>query len=223
MLASLQGLYMTPKDFPNLTVVSHPLVQHKLSYLRSVETSTDSFRRLAKELSQLLVYEATRDLPTEKIDITTPLTTFKSPVIAGKKPCIVSILRAGNGMVDGLLELMPLAKVGHIGLYRDHDTLQAVEYYFKVPDDITERAVFLVDPMLATGNSVGLAVSKLKALGCSSIKLVCLLSAPEGVAHMLADHPDVAIITAALDDKLNENGYIVPGLGDAGDRLFGTR
>ena len=152
------------------------------------------------------MYEATRDLPTETIPITTPLTTFQSPVIAGKKPCIASILRAGNGMVDGLLELLPLARVGHIGLYRDHDTLHAIEYYFKVPDDIAERTVFLVDPMLATGNSVALAVSKLKALGCSSIKLVCLLSAPEGVAHMLADHPDVPIITAALDERLNENG-----------------
>jgi uracil phosphoribosyltransferase len=209
--------------FPNLTVVEHPLIKHKLTYLRSVETTTDSFRRLVKELSQMLAYEVTRDLPTENITIRTPLAEIASPVISGKKQCIVSILRAGNGMLDGMLELLPAARVGHIGLYRDPATLEPVEYYFKVPEDIADRMAIVVDPMLATGNSAVAAINRLKEYGVTTVKLVCLLAAPEGVEGMLARHPDVMITVAALDDRLNDHGYIVPGLGDAGDRIFGTR
>jgi uracil phosphoribosyltransferase len=209
-------------DFPNLTVVKHPLVQHKLTWLRSVDTNTDSFRNLLREVSQMLIYEATRDLPTELHAITTPITTMDSPVISGKKLCIVSILRAGNGMLDGVLALLPLARVGHIGLYREPETLEPVEYYFKVPADIAERQVIVVDPMLATGNSAVAAINRIKESGCPSVKLLSLLAAPEGVANMLKFHPDVPIITASLDSHLNEHGYIVPGLGDAGDRIFGT-
>ncbi len=209
-------------DFPNLTVVMHPLVQHKLTWLRAAETNTDSFRNLLREVSQMLVFEATRDLPTELQTIQTPVTTMESPVISGKKVCIISILRAGNGMLDGVLALLPLARVGHIGLYREPETLEPVEYYFKVPSDIAERQVIVVDPMLATGNSAVAAIDRIKESGCPSIKLICLLAAPEGVQNMLQHHPDVPIITAALDSHLNEHGYIVPGLGDAGDRIFGT-
>ena len=210
-------------QFPNLTVIDHPLVQHKLTFLRREETSTAGFRRLVKEISQMLCYEVTRDLPTENVNIRTPITEFASPVISGKKQCIVSILRAGNGMLDGMLELLQAARVGHIGLYRDPDTLEPVEYYYKVPEDIADRLVIVVDPMLATGNSAAAAISKLKKHGVTNIKFVCLLAAPEGVKTMLEHHPDVKITTAALDEKLNEHGYIVPGLGDAGDRIFGTR
>ncbi|MBI2733721.1 MAG: uracil phosphoribosyltransferase [Aquabacterium sp.] len=209
-------------DFPNLTVVHHPLVQHKLTWLRSTDTNTDSFRNLLREVSQMLVYEATRDLPTELQAITTPITAMDSPVISGKKLCLVSILRAGNGMLDGILSVLPLARVGHIGLYRDPETLEPVEYYFKVPADIAERQVIVVDPMLATGNSAVAAIDRIKEAGCASVKLICLLAAPEGVANMLKHHPDVPIVTAALDSHLNDHGYIVPGLGDAGDRIFGT-
>ncbi len=209
-------------DFPNLTVVMHPLVQHKLTWLRSADTTTDSFRHLLKEVSQMLVYEATRDLPTEPLPITTPVSTMNSPVISGKKLCLLSILRAGNGMLDGALALLPLARVGHIGLYRDPETLAPVEYYFKVPGDIAERQVLVVDPMLATGNSAVAAINRIKETGCQSIKLISLLAAPEGVGNMLKHHPDVPVVTAALDSHLNEHGYIVPGLGDAGDRIFGT-
>ena len=214
---------MTHSDFSNLSVVMHPLVQHKLTYLRSADTTTDTFRRLVREISQMLAYEVTRDLPMETMAITTPIATFQSPVIAGKKQCIVSILRAGNGMLDGLLELLPSARVGHIGLYRDPATLEPVEYYFKVPEDVADRSVIVVDPMLATGNSAAAAIDRLKECGCTAIKLVCLLAAPEGVHNLLQRHPDVPILTGALDEKLNEHGYIVPGLGDAGDRMFGTR
>ena len=210
-------------QFPNLTVILHPLVQHKLTFLRRQETSTAGFRRLVKEISQMLCYEVTRDLPTENIDIRTPITEFASPVISGKKQCIVSILRAGNGMLDGMLELLQAARVGHIGLYRDPETLEPVEYYCKVPNDIADRDVIVVDPMLATGNSAAAAISRLKEHGATRIKFVCLLAAPEGVKTMLEHHPDVMITTAALDERLNEHGYIVPGLGDAGDRIFGTR
>ena len=210
-------------QFPNLTVIHHPLVQHKLTFLRREETSTAGFRRLVKEISQMLCYEVTRDLPTENVNIRTPITEFASPVISGKKQCIVSILRAGNGMLDGMLELLQAARVGHIGLYRDPQTLQPVEYYYKVPEDIADRLVIVVDPMLATGNSAAAAISKLKKQGVTNIKFVCLLAAPEGVQTMLEQHPDVTITTAALDEKLNDHGYIVPGLGDAGDRIFGTR
>jgi uracil phosphoribosyltransferase len=209
-------------DFPNLTVIDHPLVQHKLTWLRSQDTNTDSFRNLLCEVSQMLAYEATRDLPTELLSITTPITTFDSPVISGKKLCLVSILRAGNGMLDGLLALLPLARVGHVGLYRDPETLEPIEYYFKVPSDIAERQVIVVDPMLATGNSAVAAIDRIKECGCASIKLLCLLTSPEGVANMQQHHPDVHIYTASLDSHLNEHGYIVPGLGDAGDRIFGT-
>ena len=213
---------MHPK-FPNLNVVDHPLLKHKLTYLRSEETTTDSFRRLVKEISQMLAYEVTRDLPTENITIRTPIAEISSPVISGKKQCIVSILRAGNGMLEGMLELLPAARVGHIGLYRDPETLEPVEYYFKVPEDIADRIVIVVDPMLATGNSAVAAINRLKEYGVTSVKLVCLLAAPEGVRTMLEQHPDVMITAAALDERLNEDGYIVPGLGDAGDRIFGTR
>ena len=209
--------------FPNLNVVDHPLLKHKLTYLRSEETTTDSFRRLVREISQMLAYEVTRDLPTELITIRTPIAEISSPVISGKKQCIVSILRAGNGMLDGMLELLPAARVGHIGLYRDPETLEPVEYYFKVPEDIADRIVIVVDPMLATGNSAVAALNRLKEYGVTSAKLVCLLAAPEGVAAMLRQHPDVMITAASLDERLNEHGYIVPGLGDAGDRIFGTR
>lgn len=210
-------------DFPNLTVVQHPLVRHKLTLLRRDDTATDNFRRLVRELAQMLAYEATRELPTEDVEIRTPLATIQSPVISGKKLCIVSILRAGNGMLDGMLELLTAARVGHIGLYRDPDTLEPVEYYFKVPDDIAERQVIVVDPMLATGNSAAAAIGRLKDCGVTGIRMVCLLAAPEGVGRMLRAHPDVSILTASLDERLNDHGYIVPGLGDAGDRMFGTR
>ena len=212
-----------PEQFPNLTVIHHPLVQHKLTFLRREETSTAGFRRLVKEISQMLCYEVTRDLPTENIAIRTPIADIASPVISGKKQCIVSILRAGNGMLDGMLELLQAARVGHIGLYRDPETLQPVEYYCKVPNDIADRDVIVVDPMLATGNSAAAAISRLKEHGATRIKFVCLLAAPEGVKTMLEHHPDVMITAAALDERLNEHGYIVPGLGDAGDRIFGTR
>lgn len=210
-------------EFPNLGVITHPLLRHKLTYLRNIETTTDGFRRLVKEISQMLAYEVTRDLPTENIRISTPIAEIESPIISGKKQCIVSILRAGNGMLDGMLELLPAARVGHIGLYREPETLETVEYYFKVPEDIAERIVIVVDPMLATGNSAVAALNRLKEHGASSLKFVCLLAAPEGVKNLLDHHPDVSITTAALDERLNEHGYIVPGLGDAGDRLFGTR
>ena len=209
-------------DFPNLTVVNHPLVQHKLTWLRSQDTNTDSFRNLLREVSQMLIYEATRDLPTQLQTIQTPIQSMDSPVISGKKLCIVSILRAGNGMLDGVLNILPLARVGHIGLYRDPETLEPVEYYFKVPSDIADRQVIVVDPMLATGNSATAAIDRIKEAGCTSIKLLCLLAAPEGVRNMAARHPDVPIITVSLDSHLNDHGYIVPGLGDAGDRIFGT-
>jgi uracil phosphoribosyltransferase len=209
--------------FPNLTVIDHPLIQHKLTHLRSQETTTDEFRRLVKEMSHMLAYEVTRDLPTETRMIHTPLAEVAAPVVAGKKPCIISILRAGNGMLDGMLKLLPTASVGHIGLYRDPATLEPVEYYFKVPEDISERMVIVVDPMLATGNSAAAAINRLKEHGVETLKLVCIIAAPEGVTCMLERHPDVMITVAALDDRLNDHGYIVPGLGDAGDRIFGTR
>jgi len=212
-----------PFEYPNLTVVHHPLIQHKLTWMRSEDTGTDSFRQLLREVSRLLAYEATRALPTEPMTIRTPLTTMESPVISGKKLCLVSILRAGNGMLDGFLEVIPLARVGHIGLYRDPDTLQPVEYYFKVPGDLAERQCLVVDPMLATGHSAAAGIARLKAAGCAQITLVCLLAAPEGVRHMNEQHPDVPVFAVALDSQLNEHGYIVPGLGDAGDRLYGTR
>lgn len=206
-----------------LTLITHPLIQHKLTFMRDENTTTDNFRRLLREISQMLAYEVTRDLPTEMVNIRTPLTAMSAPVISGKKLCLVSILRAGNGMLDGMLDVLPAARVGHIGLYRDHETLQPVEYYFKMPDDIDMRLVIVVDPMLATGNSAIAALHRLKQSGAVSIKYVCLLAAPEGLAALHAAHPDVHVVTAAIDQRLNEQGYILPGLGDAGDRMFGTR
>lgn len=210
-------------EFPNLRVIEHPLIQHKLTQMRDESTNTERFRRFVREVGQMLAYEVTRDLPTELVEVRTPIATFRSPMIAGKQQCLVSILRAGNGMLDGMLELLPAAKVGHIGLYRDPSTLEPVEYYFKVPSDIAERMVIVCDPMLATGHSAVAAINRLKDHGVTSIRLVCLLAAPEGVREMLERHPDVPVTVAALDEKLNDHGYIVPGLGDAGDRIFGTR
>lgn len=206
-----------------LNLINHPLIQHKLTFMRNEETSTDNFRRLLREISQLLAYEVTRDLPTENVMIRTPLTEMAAPVISGKKLCLVSILRAGNGMLDGMLDILPAARVGHIGLYRDPQTLEAIEYYFKVPEDIQERMVIVVDPMLATGHSAIAAMDRLKRAGANAIKYVCLLAAPEGVTALQAAHADVEITTTALDECLNAHGYIMPGLGDAGDRMFGTR
>lgn len=207
---------------PDFTLITHPLIQHKLTFMRSENTTTDNFRRLLREISQMLAYEVTRDLPTELITINTPLATIESPIISGKKLCLVSILRAGNGMLDGMLDVLPAARIGHIGLYRDPETLEPVEYYFKMPDDIGARLVIVVDPMLATGNSAIAALNRLKESGATSIKYVCLLASPEGLAALRAAHPDVPVVAAALDERLNEHGYIVPGLGDAGDRQFGT-
>ncbi|MFY0611723.1 MAG: uracil phosphoribosyltransferase [Hyphomicrobiaceae bacterium] len=207
----------------SLTVVNHPLIQHKLTQLRDVKTITSDFRQLLREISHLLAYEVLRDLPMTTKDIETPIAKMSAPVLAGKKLVFVSILRAGNGLLDGMLDLVPLARVGHIGLYRDPETLTAIEYYRKLPDDISERPVIAVDPMLATANSAIAAVSQLKAAGVDNMKFVCVLAAPEGVERFAAAHPDVPIYTAAVDEKLNEHSYIVPGLGDAGDRMYGTK
>ncbi|HEO4100181.1 TPA: uracil phosphoribosyltransferase [Streptococcus agalactiae] len=204
-------------------VISHPLIQHKLSILRRTTTSTKDFRELVDEIAMLMGYEVSRDLPLEDVEIQTPVATTVQKQLAGKKLAIVPILRAGIGMVDGFLSLVPAAKVGHIGMYRDKETFQPVEYLVKLPEDIDQRQIFVVDPMLATGGSAILAVDSLKKRGAASIKFVCLVAAPEGVAALQEAHPDVDIYTAALDEKLNEHGYIVPGLGDAGDRLFGTK
>jgi uracil phosphoribosyltransferase len=207
----------------NVTVVDHPLVQHKLSLMRDKTRSTATFRRLLREVSLLLCYEVTRDLPMTTTTIETPLTTMQAPTIAGKKLVFVSILRAGNGLVDGMLDLVPSARVAHIGLYRDHETLKPVQYFFKAPEGLDERLVIVVDPMLATGNSLVFAVDLLKARGAKDIRCLCLLAAPEGLERFTAAHPDVRVVTAAIDSHLNEKGYIVPGLGDAGDRMFGTK
>lgn len=207
----------------NLTLVDHPLVQHKLSLMRDVACSTAKFRRLLREISQFLAYEALRDLPITTRTIQTPLMEMDAPVLEGKKLVFVSILRAGNGLLDGLLELVPGARVGFVGLYRDHETLEPVEYYKKLPDALSERPVVLVDPMLATGNSAIAAIDNVKADGAKDVRFICLLASPEGVAKMQAAHPDVRIYTAAVDDRLNDIGYILPGLGDAGDRMFGTK
>jgi len=207
----------------SVTVVNHPLVQHKLALMRRKETSTADFRQLLREIALLLGYEVLRDLPLTTKHIETPMAPMDAPCLAGKKLVFVSILRAGNGLLDGLLDLMPSARVGHIGLYRDPKTLMAVEYYFKVPEDIGERLVVAVDPMLATGNSAAAALDRLKQAGARAIKFVCLLAAPEGIRTLRAAHPDVRIYTAAIDERLNDHGYIVPGLGDAGDRLYGTK
>ena len=211
------------KKFPNLTVLDHPLIQHKLSILRDKDTSKKTFRALVDEISMLMGYEVTKDLKLEDIEVETPLEKMTARQVSGKKLTLVPILRAGLGMVEGILRLMPSVRVGHIGLYREHDTLQPVDYYFKIPGDSDARDFIVLDPMLATGGSAIAAVASLKKHGATRVRFVCLVAAPEGVQTMLDAHPDVQVFTAALDRQLNERGYIVPGLGDAGDRLFGTR
>lgn len=205
-----------------VTVVKHPLVQHKLSLIRDKARSTSSFRRLVREIAMLLAYEVTRELPMTTQSIETPLQRMDAPVIEGKKLVLAPILRAGLSLADGMLELIPSARVAHVGLYRDHDTLEAIEYFFKAPHDLADRLVIVTDPMLATGNSAIAALERLKARGAKDLRYVCLLAAPEGVSKMRDMHPDVPIWTAAIDSQLNEKGYIVPGLGDAGDRIYGT-
>ena len=207
----------------HLTVVDHPLVQHKLSIMRDKDTSTAQFRQLLREISQLLAYEVTRNLAMTTKQIETPMQVMDAPTLDGKKLALISILRAGNGLLDGVLELIPSARVGFVGLYRDEETLQPVQYYFKVPEGLDDRLVIAVDPMLATGNSSVAAIDLLKDAGATNIIFLCLLAAPEGIARMQEAHPDVPIVTASVDEKLNEMGYIVPGLGDAGDRMFGTK
>ncbi|MGF1569712.1 MAG: uracil phosphoribosyltransferase [Nodosilinea sp.] len=213
---------MTPN--PNLHIIDHPLIQHKLTLMRRVETSTAKFRTLLKEISLLMAYEVTRDLPLKLETIQTPMATMEAPLLAPeKKLVVVSIMRAGQGILDGILELMPSARVGHIGLYRDPQTLRVVEYFFKVPEDLADRDVLVVDPMIATGNTAVAALYPLKQAAPRSLRFLCLLAAPEGVKHFHDEHPDVPLYTAAVDEKLDEHGYILPGLGDAGDRLFGTK
>ncbi|WP_296473413.1 uracil phosphoribosyltransferase [Roseinatronobacter sp.] len=207
---------------PKLTLVDHPLVQHKLSLMRDARTPGPDFRRLLREISLLLTYEAARDLSLKTQTITTPLTEMEAPMLAGADPVVVSILRAGNGLLDGVLDVIPTAKVGFVGLYRNEETLRPVQYYCKLPPELSGRLVIVVDPMLATGNSSAAAVSLLKDAGATDICLICLLAAPEGMACMAREHPDVRIVTASVDSHLNDKGYIVPGLGDAGDRIFGT-
>ena len=207
----------------NVTVVDHPLVQHKLTLMRDKNTPTAVFRQLLREITLLLAYEITRELPMTTKSVETPLEEMDSPTLAGKKLALVSILRAGNGMLDGVMELIPSARVGFVGLYRDEETLQPVQYYFKVPEGLDDRLVIAVDPMLATGNSSAAAIDLLKEAGAKDIRFLCLLAAPEGIARMRDAHPDVEIVTAAVDRGLNEKGYIMPGLGDAGDRMFGTK
>jgi uracil phosphoribosyltransferase len=213
----------TQKPRPQVTVVDHPLVQHKLTIMRNKETSTASFRRLLREISLLLCYEVTRDLELTTTQIETPLQPMEAPTLEGKKLVFASVLRAGNGLLEGMLDLVPAARVAHIGLYRDHDTLEAVEYYFKAPQDLANRLVIVVDPMLATANSAIAAVDRLKRRGATNLRFLCLLAAPEGVKRFTSAHPDVPVVTAAIDSHLNEKGYIVPGLGDAGDRMYGTK
>ena len=207
----------------HLTIVDHPLVQHKLTIMRNKETSTKSFRQLLREISHLLAYEVSRNLPMTDVRIETPLEAMDAPMIEGKKLALVSILRAGNGLLDGILDLIPAARVGFVGLYRNEETLQPVQYYCKLPEALEDRLVIAVDPMLATGNSSVAAIDLLKEAGAQNIRFMCLLAAPEGIARMREAHPDVPIVTAAVDDHLNEMGYIVPGLGDAGDRMYGTK
>lgn len=203
--------------------IDHPLIQHKIAMLRDVNTQTKDFRELVSEVAMLMCYEVTRNLPLKEVEVETPITKCKAKMLAGKDVCFVPILRAGLGMVDGVLRLMPFAKVGHIGLYRDPDTLQPVEYYCKLPKDVADRMVIILDPMLATGGSASSAITFIKRRGAESIKLMSLIAAPEGIERVQQDHPDVDIYCAAIDEKLNEHAYIVPGLGDAGDRLFGTK
>jgi uracil phosphoribosyltransferase len=211
------------QKYEGVTVIDHPLVEHKLTIMRDKDTSTRGFRQLLREIAGLICYEATRDLPLEEVEIETPLTKMKARKIAGKKLVFASILRAGNGLLEGMLDLVPSARVAHIGLYRDPKTLQPVEYYFKAPEDLSERTVICVDPMLATANSAVAAIDKLKGRGAKDIRFVCLLAVPEGIKRFRAAHPDVPVFTAAIDSHLNDHGYIVPGLGDAGDRMYGTK
>ncbi|MDF1598743.1 uracil phosphoribosyltransferase [Mesorhizobium sp. YIM 152430] len=206
-----------------VTVVDHPLVQHKLTIMRDKATSTASFRRLLREISLLLCYEVTRELELTTREIETPMQPMTAPTLEGKKLVFASVLRAGNGLLDGMLDLVPAARVAHVGLYRDHETLEAVEYFFKAPSDLADRLVIVVDPMLATANSAIMAVDKLKERGATNLRFLCLLAAPEGIARFTKAHPDVPVVTASIDEKLNEKGYIVPGLGDAGDRMYGTK
>jgi len=206
----------------NLTIITHPLVQHKLTLMRRKETPSSSFRQLLWEISMLLAYEITRDLPLQEVSVETPVCRTRAPLLSGKKLALVSIMRAGNGLLDGILELIPAARVGFVGMYRDEGTLEPVEYYCKVPDQLEDRLVIAVDPMLATGNSSVAAIDRLKEAGAKEVRLLSLLAAPEGVARIQEAHPEVSVYTASLDEKLNEKGYIVPGLGDAGDRMFGT-
>ncbi|MCS0495504.1 uracil phosphoribosyltransferase [Ancylobacter mangrovi] len=208
---------------PSTVVVDHPMIQHKLTLMRRTRTPANEFRLLLREISMLMAYEVTRDMPMEMIEIETPLATMQAPVVAGKKLCLVSVLRAGGGILEGMLEILPAARVGHVGLYRDPVSLAAVEYYLKLPRDISERTAIVLDPMLATGNSAAAAVAEVKAAGCQSIKFVSLIAAPEGLATFHEAHPDVPVYTAAIDSHLNDHGYIVPGIGDAGDRIFGTK
>ena len=214
---------ISPAARPHVHLIDHPLVQHKLTLMRTKEASTNSFRSLLNELSSLMAYEVTRDMATQDVQIETPLEVMQAKMIDGKKLVFVSILRAGNGILDGMLNVVPGARVGHIGLYRDHETLQAVEYYFKMPKDMESRDVVVVDPMLATGNSAVAAITRIKQCKPKSIKFMCLLTAPVGINTLHEAHPDVEIYTAAIDRELNEHGYILPGLGDAGDRIFGTQ
>ena len=214
---------ISPAALPHVHLIDHPLVQHKLTLMRKKEASTNSFRSLLNELSSLMAYEVTRDMATQDVQIETPLEVMQAKMIDGKKLVFVSILRAGNGILDGMLSVVPGARVGHIGLYRDHETLQAVEYYFKMPKDMESRDVVVVDPMLATGNSAVAAITRIKQCKPKSIKFMCLLTAPVGINTLHEAHPDVEIYTAAIDRELNEHGYILPGLGDAGDRIFGTQ
>lgn len=206
-----------------VTVVDHPLVQHKLTIMRDKETSTAGFRRLLREISLLLGYEVTRDLELTTKTIETPIETMVAPTLEGKKLVFASVLRAGNGLLEGLLDLVPAARVAHVGLYRDHDTLEAIEYFFKAPSDLADRLVIVVDPMLATANSAIAAIDKLKGRGATNIRFLCLLASPEGIERFTTAHPDVPVFTASIDRQLNEKGYIVPGLGDAGDRMYGTK
>ena len=214
---------MTAPAFPNLTVLSHPLIQHKLTLLRDRGTTTRDFKQLVGEIATLMAYEVTKDLATEPVEIETPLERMTGRQVSGKKLTLVPILRAGLGMVEGVAQLIPSARVGHIGLYRDHDSLQPVDYYFKIPGDEVERDFFILDPMLATGGSAVAAVTALRKAGARRIRFLCIVAAPEGMRRMLEAHPDIPVFAAALDRELNDKGYILPGLGDAGDRLFGTR
>lgn len=214
---------MTAATFANLTVLAHPLIQHKITLLRDKRTPTRDFKQLVNEIAMLMAYEVTKDLPLEPVEIETPLERTRGHQVAGKKLTLVPILRAGLGMVEGIAQLIPSARVGHIGLYRDHDTLEPVDYYFKIPSGEQDRDFFVLDPMLATGGSAVAAVTALKRAGAQRIRFLCLVAAPEGVRRMLESHPDIPVYSAALDRELNDRGYILPGLGDAGDRLFGTR